>query len=116
MSEANWTSPGETLSHKNACKEFDLEEDVVIEAMKKGILQYRVNYAHGNPYYRLLRNEVIALAKEIHGENTLELKRIEFEIKTTTTEINSYKRKISALEKKKIKLINQRDAIDSENK
>ncbi len=90
-----WNMPGETLSHKNACKEFDLEEGEIIKAMRNGKLQYRENYAHGNPYFRLLRKEVIALAKEIHGENVLELKGIEYEIKKTTTEINSHKRKIS---------------------
>lgn len=106
-----WNKPGETFSHKKACKEFCLEESEIIEAIKKGKLQYKENHAHGNPYFRLLRREVIALAKEIHGENTLELKRMEFEIKKATTEINSYKRKISALERKKKKLIQQKDEI-----
>jgi septal ring factor EnvC (AmiA/AmiB activator) len=114
VSQAIWTKQGETLSHKNACKEFGLEESEIIEAIKEGKLQYKENYAHGNPYFRLLRKEVIALAKEIHGENTLELKRIEYEIKKATTEINSYKRKISALEKKKKKLIQQKDEIVNE--
>jgi len=101
-----WNSPGETLSHNNACKEFDLEESEIIKAMK-----YKENYAHGNPYFRLLRKEVISLAKEIHGEHILESKKIEYEIKKTTAEINSHKRKISALEKKKKKLIQQRDEM-----
>jgi hypothetical protein len=62
----------------------------------------------------LLREEVIALAKEVHGEQILELKRIEYEIKKTTTEFNSHKRKMSILEKKKKKLIQQRDEIINE--
>ncbi|MES9856343.1 MAG: hypothetical protein ABW166_07050 [Sedimenticola sp.] len=111
MSQFMWNLPGETLSHKNACKEFDLEESEIIKAMRNGKLQYKENYAHGNPYFRLLRKEVITLAKEVHGEHILELKRIEYEIKKTATEINSHKRKISALEKKKKKLIQQRDGI-----
>ncbi len=103
-----WNLPGETLSHKNACKEFDLKESEIIKAMRNGNLQYKENHAHGNPYFRLLRKEVIALAKEVHGEHVLKLKSIAYEIKKTTTEINSHKRKISALEKKKMKLIQQR--------
>jgi hypothetical protein len=46
MSESLWGKQGATLSHKNACKEFGLTEDEVIEAIKKGKLQYRQNYAH----------------------------------------------------------------------
>ena len=69
MSQPMWTQKGETLSHKNACKEFGLEESEIIAAIRDGKLQYRENFAHGNPYFRLLRNEVIALVKELHGEN-----------------------------------------------
>ena len=110
-----WTQKGETLSHKNACKEFDLEESEIFAAMRDGKLQYRENSAHGNPYFRLLREEVITLVKELHGKNALELRRIEYEIKKATTEINSHKRKISALEKKKKRLIQQRDEMLHEN-
>jgi len=63
VSESQWVKKGATLSHKNACKEFGLTEDEVIEAMKVGKLQYRKNYAHGNPYFRLLRMEVESLAQ-----------------------------------------------------
>ena len=109
-----WTQKSGTLSHKNACKEFGLEESEIFTAIRDRKLQYRENSAHGNPYFRLLREEVIALVKELHGENVLELRRREFEIKKATTEINSCKRKISALEKKKKKLIQKKDEITNE--
>lgn len=111
MSQPMWTQKGETLSHKNACKEFGLEESEILNAIRDGKLQYRENSAHGNPYFRVLRKEVIALVKELYGENALELKRVEHEIKRATTEINSCKRKMSALEKKKKRFIQQRDEI-----
>lgn len=38
MQQALWTKQGETLSHKNACKEFGLEEREIIDAMKSGKL------------------------------------------------------------------------------
>ncbi len=72
MSESQWLKQGATLSHKNACKEFGLTEDEIIEAIKAGKLQYRQNYAHGNPYFRLLRTEVKSLAEELHGAKGLE--------------------------------------------
>lgn len=61
MSQALWTKPGDTLSQNNAGKEFGLEEYEIIEAIRAGKLQYKENYAHGNPYFRLLRKEVISL-------------------------------------------------------
>ena len=69
MSESEWTKQDGTLSHNNACKELGLTEEQVINAIKQGRLQYRLNSAHGNPYYRLLRSEVEAFALELHGPN-----------------------------------------------
>jgi len=43
MSESNWTKLGATLSHKNACKEYGLTENEIIEGIKQGKLQYRIN-------------------------------------------------------------------------
>ena len=81
MSDSQWTKQGGTFSHKNACKEFCLTEDEIIDAMKAGKLQYRQNYAHGNPYFRVFRNEVEALAKELHGNNAVEEQEVKFKLK-----------------------------------
>jgi septal ring factor EnvC (AmiA/AmiB activator) len=113
VSHANWTNPGATLSHKNACKEFGIEESIIIEAIRQGKLQYKENYAHGNPYFRLLRDEVENFAKEIHGEETMKMKKIEYEIKKTKTEINSYKRKIVALERHMQNLTQRKNEMEN---
>ena len=105
MTQALWTQEGESLSHKNASKEFGLEESVIIEAIKSGKLQYKINYAHGNPYYKLLRKEVKALAIELGGENYLKKQEIEHQLKKFTREINSCKKKLKALEKEKKALV-----------
>lgn len=93
MSKALWTQPGETLSHNNACKEYGLEKHEIFDAIKLGKLQYKENYAHGNPYYRLLREEVKSLVIELRGDNYFEKQEIKFQIKQATREINSCKRK-----------------------
>ena len=105
MSESEWTQQDGTLSHKNACKELGLTEEEVINAIKQGRLQYRQNVAHGNPYFRLLRSEVQALALELHGPNGVKELEIAYKLKKVNTEINSLKRKLSSLEKQKIGLI-----------
>jgi len=112
MSQALWTEQGETLSHKNACKEFGLDEHEIFEAMRVGKLQYKENYAHGNPYYRLLRKEVISLTTELRGENYFEKQEIEYKIQKIKKEINSCKRKHKALEKEKEKLIEKLSHIE----
>jgi hypothetical protein len=105
MSEAEWTKQGGTFSHKNACKEFGLTEKEIFDALKAGKLQYRQNYAHGNPYYRVLRKEVEALAKELHGDVALKEQEIKFKLQKINREINSFKRKLTSLEKQKAELL-----------
>ncbi|MCP5101435.1 MAG: hypothetical protein GY943_38305 [Chloroflexi bacterium] len=104
MSESQWQKKGATLSEKNACKEFGLTKDQVIEAMKAGKLQYRLNYAHGNPYFKLLRIEIESLAQELHGSAGAKKQEIDHKLQKINKEINSLKRKISSLEKQKIEL------------
>jgi hypothetical protein len=105
MPESDWTKQGETLSHKNACKEFELTEDEVFSAMKLGKLQYRQHSAHGNPYFKLLRVEVESLAIDLHGSEGVKELEIKHKLQTINTEINSLKRKLASLEKQKIELI-----------
>jgi predicted transcriptional regulator len=105
VSESQWHTQGGTLSHKNACKEFGLTEDEVFAAMKVGKRQYRKNYAHGNPYFRLLRSEVKSLAQELHGAESVEEQDVKHRLQKINKEIDSLKRKIASLEKQKIELI-----------
>jgi uncharacterized protein YecE (DUF72 family) len=105
MPDSQWIKKGATLSHKKACKEFGLREDEIIEAIKEGKLQYRQNYAHGNPYFRLLRTEVKSLALELHGTEGLEKQEINYKLKQINKEISSLKRKLASLEKQKVELL-----------
>ncbi len=86
-------------------KNLALQEDEVFEAMKVGKLQYRQNYAHGNPYFRLLRSEVKSLAKKLHGAKCVEEQAVKHKLQKINKEINSLKRKLASLEKQKIELI-----------
>lgn len=104
MSDARWTQQGQSLSHKNACKEFGFDEQDLFEAIKDGKLQCQLHYAHGNPYYKLLRAEVEALALEMRGPRSMQAQALDFELKKVTREINSLKRKLASLEKEKARL------------
>lgn len=113
MSEANWTEEGATLSHKNACKEFGLTEQEIIEAMRQGKLQYRENYAHGNPYCRVLRAEVLALIEETYGSHYVEEQKLKHQLSTVTREINSHKRKLTSLEKQRAEIIKLQNELQA---
>jgi hypothetical protein len=106
-----WIRQGETLSHKNACKEFGLEESEILEAMRAGKLQFKEQYAHGNPYFRLLHKEVIALALELRGDISFKKQQIEHKIQEVTKEINNCKRKVKAFEKERELLIKKLDQL-----
>ena len=63
-----WQRKGATLSDKTARQEFGLTQDEIYDAIDAGTLQYRRAYMHGNPWLRLLRREVEALARTRHGD------------------------------------------------
>jgi len=73
--------------------------------MKSGKLQYRQNYAHGNPYYKFLRSEVKALAQKLQGDNEVEDQALKHQLNEINKHINSLKRKLKSLEKEKARLI-----------
>ncbi|NOR25892.1 MAG: hypothetical protein GQ542_16195 [Desulforhopalus sp.] len=105
MSSSDWTKKGATLSDKSARKEFGLTQNQIIDAIKSGKLQYRQNHIHGNPYLRLLRNEVESLAKELFGNDYFEDQKLQNKLSQINSEINRLKRKIKVLEKNKEELI-----------
>ena len=102
--ESEWTMKGGTLSDKSARKEFGLTEVEIIKAINDGKLQYRNNYMHGNPYFRLLRSEVEALVDEKYGSGYLEKKKLKKELTLVKRDLNKLKAQMVALEKRKVEL------------
>ena len=63
-----WQRKGATLSDKTARQEFGLSQDEIYDAIDAGTLHYRQAAMHGNPWLRLLRREVEALARTSRGD------------------------------------------------
>ena len=63
-----WQCTGATLSDKTARQEFGLTQDEIYDAIDAGTLHYRQAATHGNPWLRLLRREVEALAMTSHDD------------------------------------------------
>ncbi|MCP4403721.1 MAG: hypothetical protein GY801_41245 [bacterium] len=104
-----WTRKGATLSDKSARKEFGLFQEDIIEAIKQGKLQYRQNAMHGNPYFRLLRDEVEALVKEKFGQDYLQKKQLKNELSQINRDLRKLKKQITSLEKRKKVLLTELD-------
>ncbi len=105
MPDSVWTKKGATLSDKSARKEFGLTQEEIIEAMRGGKLQFRNNYMHGNPYFRLLRSEVEALVDEKHGANYLKRKKLKTELTQITKALKRLRAEVASLEKRKAELL-----------
>jgi NADPH-dependent curcumin reductase CurA len=105
MSDSAWTEKGATLSDKSARNEFGLEQDEIIEAIKNGKLQYRINYMHGNPYFKLIRSEVESYVTEKYGEKYLENRKLEHKLIQINKEIRKLRSELKRLEEKKAELL-----------
>ena len=107
MTDSVWLKKGGTLSDKSARKEFGLSQDEIIGAIKSGKLQFRKNYMHGNPYLRLVRNEVEALVVEKYGDNYFEKEKLKKELAQINQELRRIKRRVAFLEKRKTALLDE---------
>jgi hypothetical protein len=105
MTDSLWTKKGGTLSDKSARTEFGLEQVEIIAAIKSGKLQYRVNYMHGNPYFRLLRDEVEELVRERLGSDYVKKAKLKKDLDQTTKELRRLKSQMASLEKKRTELL-----------
>ncbi len=102
---SEWQRKGATLSDKTARKEFGLTQDEIVQAIRAGTLQYRLNSVFGNPVLRLLRRELEALVKKKHGDNYLKDQQARTELARINRELKRLKTQTAALEERKSKLI-----------
>ncbi|HSB70894.1 MAG TPA: hypothetical protein VLT62_16330 [Candidatus Methylomirabilis sp.] len=102
--DSEWQRRGATLSDKTARKEFGLTQDEIVQAIRAGKLQYRLNSIYGNPFFRLLRREVELLVKKKHGNNYLKDQQAKAELARINRELKRLKTQVAALEERKSNL------------
>jgi hypothetical protein len=95
-----WTQPGATMSDKSARKEFGLTQDQIVAAIRAGKLQYRINYMHGNPWFRLIRKEVEALVRQSRGGGFLQNKKLQTDLANIDRQLRSLKKQQKLLEER----------------
>jgi len=105
VDDSVWQRKGATLSDKTARKEYGLTQDEIVEAIRAGRLQYRQNSIHGNPFLRLLRQEVELLVRRKHGGDYLQGQQARTELAGINRELKKLKKQIAALEDRKSRLL-----------
>ena len=88
---AEWTKKNGSLSEGNAIKEFGLDHATIVQGIREGKLQHQQCWAHGNPYFKLLRSEVEQFAQEKIGTSQIALKKAEMELKLVRQELKKLK-------------------------
>jgi hypothetical protein len=99
-----WQRKGATLSDKTARQEFGLTQDEIYDAINAGTLQYRRAAMHGNPWLRLLRSEVEALARTRHGDRHVNEQQAKAELKQVNRDIRRLRAELAELEERRAKL------------
>jgi len=100
-----WVKKGATLSNTSAQKEFGLTFDEIVAGIRAGKLQYRENNIYGNPFLRLIRQEVEALVNEKYGKDYLKEKQLKKELAEVKKTLKALKSQTLSLEKRKSELL-----------
>ena len=102
-----WSQKGATLSDKSARKEYGLTQQEIIAAIRAGKLQFRESNMHGNPWYRLLRQEVESLVQGTNGQNHLLKKKLQKELADLNSEVRKITTRLKAIERRKAELMKE---------
>jgi hypothetical protein len=93
-----------SASRRTARQEFGLTQDEIYDAIDAGTLHYRQAAMHGNPWLRLLRREVEALARTSHSDRYVEERQARAELARVSREIKRRRAELAALEERRSKL------------
>jgi hypothetical protein len=102
--DEEWQPKGAMLSDKTAREEFRLTQDEISEAIRAGKPRYRLNSVHGNPWLRLLHQEVEGLVKTRHGDRRIKGRQARAELARVNRELKRLRAQLAALEERRSKL------------
>jgi len=102
---SEWNRKGATLSDVTAEAEYGVTRAFIIKGIQAARLEYREGSMWGNPYLRLLRDELEKYIREELGEAYLVKVRNLAELRRVKKEISDLKKKLKALEGRKADLI-----------
>jgi hypothetical protein len=99
-----WNRKGAVLSEVTAQKEYGVPRNFIVEGINAGKLEYREGAVRGNPYLRVLRNQLEPYITEKFGSEHLMGKKNQTELRAIQKEIADLRTKLPVLETRKAKL------------
>ncbi|MFZ3207371.1 MAG: hypothetical protein WA140_00835 [Geobacteraceae bacterium] len=99
-----WNRKGATLSDVTAKAEYEVNRDFIIKGIETGKLEYRDGAIWGNPYLRVLRSQLEAYIVDQLGTEYLMKVKNKLELRKIKKEISDTKKKLEALQIRKIEL------------
>ncbi len=99
-----WNQKGATLSDATAMKEYGVTHDFIVKGIRGGQLEYRRGAIWGNPYLKLLRNQLEGYIAQELGQDRLADGKKDTELAKIKKEIDSTKKRLNALEARRIEL------------
>ena len=99
-----WNRKGATLSDVTAQKEYGVSRKFIVEGIEAGKLEYREGSVWGNPYLRVLRNQLEQYIEERTGSGHLAKTKNEAELRKVKSEMMKLKKKLTALQARKTEL------------
>jgi len=102
--DGEWTLKNGTLTDGTAQKEYGISREFILEGIRANKLEYREVSMYGNPCLRILRRQLEQYITAELGAQYLKTQQSQAELRKIKTEINSLKRKLTALEKRKKEL------------
>ena len=99
-----WNRKGSTLSDVTAKTEYGVDRDFIIEGIKTGKLEYRDGAIWGNPYLRILRNQLEKYIVEQRGRDYLIKVKSQTELRKIKKELSELKKRLNELQDRKTNL------------
>jgi hypothetical protein len=104
VKHGEWTRQGATLSDVTAQKDYGVDRNFIVQGIRSGKLEYREASMFGNPCLRILRSQLEQYIVEQFGPQHLGHQKNQTELRQIKKEIGSLKRKLAALESRRVKI------------
>jgi hypothetical protein len=99
-----WVRKGAVLSDVTAQKEYGVTRDFIMKGNQAGKLEFREGAVWGNPYLRILRSQLELYIVQQFGSEYLVRTKSQTELRAICKEIADLKKRLSALEARKVAL------------
>jgi len=99
-----WNRKGATLSDVTAEKEYGVSRDFIEKGIRAGKLEYREGAIWGNPYLRLLRNQLESYIAEQLGADHLSSGKSQTELRKIKKEMAALQKRLAELQSRKAEL------------